>query len=154
MKKIFLLIILFVLCLSGYSQLLQKTYRWNETVTLDNSSNDTIYLWGELDKDFTIGALWSITVKYTTLTTSDVQLGFVWGNIDGGETSAIINDSITLVLNNVSRHDYRGRPTKADNIYSDQPIVFDRAAFMIITTSAVSGVIELEFVQRIYYNKL
>lgn len=154
MKKILLIIFCSILFVSLYAQPSYKTFKWNETVTLDNSSNDTLYFFGELDKDFTIGSPWSLSVKYSTLTTSDVMIKFILSNIDGGESSYLLDGSnVSFTLDNVARFDYRGRATRTDNFFSETPLLFKRAAIVIITTSAVSGTLEFEFIQRLYYTK-
>ena len=150
MKKILLIIFSIFLSIGIYSQQ-YKTYTYSTTFTLTASSNDTINVWALLDRDFIIGAPYSISFEYT-LTTSDVKIGLLAGNNPwsyGYESMDGVNTMLTL--DNTAYKDNFNVDRKVDNFSSGDPFLFRRMGFQVITNTEVTGTILVTFVQRLYY---
>ena len=151
MKKILLIIFSIFLFVGSYSQQ-YKTYKYSTTFSFTASTGDTINVWAELDKDFTIGVPYSISFDYSTITTSDVKIGLLAGNNPWSYGyESLDGTNLMLTLDNTAYKDNFGVNKRVDNISSYIPFLFNRMGFQVITNTEVSGTILVTFIQRLYY---
>jgi hypothetical protein len=152
MKKI-LFIVFSIFLFSGIYAQNYKTYKQTGTVTLTASSNDTVYVFSRLGTDFVMGAPWVWSFKYS-LSTTDVKVGVIVGTTPS--TCTEILDATTgigtITLDGTGRIDPVGRSkVKVKGIYNPDALVLPAMGIEIITTSAVTGTIDYEFDQILYY---
>jgi len=153
MKKLILIIFSIFFFVGIYAQT-YKDYVWTTSFSFTASEGDTVNTWALLNRDFVIGVPYSLSIDYSTITTSDVKLGLLSGNspwVYGYES--IDGTNLMLTLDNTAYHNNLDVDVRTDNYSSANPYLYQRLGIQVITTTEVTGTITVSFIQRLYFTK-